>query len=381
MEKRKILLAGILLLVLIEVASSQPFINIGLQDACRQLIRVWLRSWFVFHTIQGHFMQKYAYSFPMNLQVILENPDPSNPAVLNLTRFFINILLPLYVIAIIANGFYLLMMSTSIEGRGKAKSLFVRLVASMVVLSLSTHLMILLFSVSRELTESIFSMISTTEIRLILESAAENVFWMFARLTPVDDEMGIIFHMLLFVLAILPYISVLLRYILLTMLVIAFPLSIFLYSIPVLQGIGRKMLEQTLVWTFLQVMFALVIVVFTGIGIHIQDEFILSPKEMEISVSDLRGELHGFADVIMAGVGLEIALTLVILGPVGWLAGLGITAGTGIIGGGLTTELMIWGLPWSKSVSIINFVLGVIIYLMMATLPLIMTRWFSDFLP
>jgi len=379
-KKKKILLAGIILLLLTGMASSSSiFINIGLQDACTQLIRMWLRCWMVFHTIQGDFMENYAYSFPLNLHIILENPDPGNPAVLNLTRFFVNVLLPLYVIAIIADGFYLLMVSTSIEGREKAKSLFVRLVMSMVVLSLSTHLITLLLSLSRELTESIFSMTSPIEIRGVLQSASQYVFWVFARLTPIDNELGIIFHMLLFVLAILPYISILLRYILLTLLVILFPVSIFLYSVPVLQGIGRKMLEQTLVWTFLQVMFALVIVVFAGIGIHVQDEFIV---DKSISISGLRWELHAFGDSIMALMGLEYVLTLKLFygGPFGWLAAAGIVAGVGAAGA-LITEGMMAGLPLGLSVSITSFVLGVIIYLMITVLPLIMVRWFSDFLP
>ncbi len=198
-------------------------------------------------------------SFVRNFdRVILYNPPVEG--ILPSLNILLKILFPVYSLLIVSIGFYLLLCSSSPEGRVRAKSLLGKLIITLVVISLSPKLIWLILSISRDLTDSIFTLTSLELIGNILDGGIWGMLILATWSMIPDVELGIIPYILVYVFAWLPYMIISLRSIILTALMILFPLGILLYSIPGLKSIGKTILEQFLVWTFIQAFMALALV-------------------------------------------------------------------------------------------------------------------------
>ena len=345
---------------------SDTFIEEGIAYFSRVIL--------VYKIVYGGFLPKYAESFPNNFYVaILSNPSPYKQGIFNFMGLLIRILQPAYSLFIMIIGFYLLFMPISPSARSKAKTALIRLLISMVIISLSIPITNFMLNISKEITESVFSLISLVEIKKVLFGAVHNVFWMYALANVGHTDIGLPYLMLLFAMAFIPYMVIALRYILVTLLVAIFPLSVFLYSIPWFRGIGKRMLEQMIVWTFLQIFIALIIVVFTGIGITIEEYFVNNAR---ISFTNLRA----MYDIVGAG---AVAAPFISIGS--WFGTLGIII-SGLIGGALGYGVVELGLhsfykAMPATLSIVDFVLGIIIYAMLIIFPLVWSHMLHDFLP
>ncbi len=198
-------------------------------------------------------------SFVKNFnRVILYNPPTEG--ILPFLNILLKILFPVYSLLIVSIGFYLLLYSSSPEGRANAKSLLSKLIITLVLISLSSRLIWLIFSISGYLTDSIFSLTSLELIREILNGGIWGMLILSTWLMIPDIELGAVSLMLVYVFAWLPYMVISLRNIVLTALMILFPLGILLYFIPELKSIGKTILEQFLIWTFIQAFMALALV-------------------------------------------------------------------------------------------------------------------------
>jgi len=71
---------------------------------------------------------------------LLNDPRPESPDISSVSRYFISFLEPLYVMAILLTGIYLLFFSGTPQGRVRAKSMLISLIMGMVVISVSTYL-------------------------------------------------------------------------------------------------------------------------------------------------------------------------------------------------------------------------------------------------
>jgi len=198
-----------------------------------------------------------AFHNDLPLQIAL-NPAIENPSIYTPLTFFIKILEPVYIILLILCGFYIILMSSSPKGRANAKSLLPRLFISMILVTLSPYVLKFLFNASQTLSEDILAF-NPANINVFRETIIllTNEF---ATKTAISFEGGHLFFLIEFFLILGIFLMLALRYIILTIFAIMFPLAIFLYFFDNTKAIGRKMIEQTFLWSFSQAILALVFV-------------------------------------------------------------------------------------------------------------------------
>jgi hypothetical protein len=214
----------------------------------------------------GTWMLVYGNSFSNHFQeAILANPSLNassasyNPGIVNLMSVSIRLLLPGYLLAILLTAFYMVFMSASPEGRFKAKSLLTRLFISMVFFSMSPLIVQAMLDTSFYMSHAILDQSDTANAQGVLQGGIWGAYWITSKIGLTDLELAIGFWTSLYVMAWMPYIIISLRYIMVVMYSILFPIGIVLYSFVFFRGLGRKILEQTMLWIFMQVFFALII--------------------------------------------------------------------------------------------------------------------------
>lgn len=186
-----------------------------------------------------------------------------NPAVEGntLLQAFIKITLPFYVLSIAGIGFYLLFYSGSPGRRAKAKSMLERLTIGLVLISISPQLLKLGLGLSQNVT---YQILNTIEVEVFVDIVKEYVHSFsqsYVIVGQLSSTFGMIFPLLwlmYFVWGALAMIAI--RYILLTLWIGLFPLTVFFYSFEITRTLGKNMMEQTILWTALQAFNASVIV-------------------------------------------------------------------------------------------------------------------------
>lgn len=198
-------------------------------------------------------------------KLILLNPDPKSEEIQNVIKPIMEFLLPLYLLSIVAVGFYLLFISGSPSGRAKAKKAIVHLIIGMIAVSFSTQIISLFISFSTKITETIlYTSVGwktmAENIKATFGGYTGGLYTIHSILTLVEIELGY-FTMLPYLLFIWGAQAIFfLRYAAVTLWVILFPLSVALYSFQTTRDIGRNMLEQTIMWTTLQEFFATIVI-------------------------------------------------------------------------------------------------------------------------
>ena len=79
---------------------------------------------------------------------------------------------------------------------------------------------------------------------------------------------GYMFLLLIFFLIMSVFLVLALRYVILLFFVLLFPIGIFLYTFSQTRSVGRTILEQTIIWTLMQVAITLIIVT-ANVGISV----------------------------------------------------------------------------------------------------------------
>ena len=197
--------------------------------------------------------------------LILINPPLNYGPIYYTVRYLVMILEPVYVTAVIATGIYLLFVSGSPSGRTRAKSLLPRLVLSMVAVTLSLNILQIIFSFSYEVSKSIIvnSGVNTAEI---FTQTLDDLVRLFTSSTLATFDGGYLFIMLILLLVGGMFTVLTLRYVILLFFTLAFPLGIFLYTFGISRGVGRVILEQTILWTLIQIVVTIIIVI-VNIGV------------------------------------------------------------------------------------------------------------------
>ncbi len=247
----------------------------GEASAQRETVNLEFRGTFIqiiYYLIYGTFTGKKTDSGLLGLYqnlegLVLMNPPLAYKMIYQTMRYFIIILEPLYVTVLLCACVYLIFLSGSPQGRIRAKNLLPALIASMVAISLSYQILALMFNASYELCKGIIDAGNVNMNGLFIETINDLAkFFSAATITSFDG--GIIFLILIFAL-ILGLITMLaLRYVILLFFAMLFPVGIFLYTIKGTRSLGRVMIEQTVLWTFVQVAITLIIATTTiGVGL------------------------------------------------------------------------------------------------------------------
>jgi hypothetical protein len=302
---------------------------------------------------QAIWIRNEGLSFADNCdRAILYNP-PVETA-LPFMNMILRILLPVFSLLIVSIGLYLLVLSSSPKGRVRAKSMLGRLMITMVLVSVSPLITRIVFSISSGLTEGIFSLVSMTLIKDILRGGMHGVMVLTTWLMTPEAVLGLIPFILTFVFSWMPYLVISLRNIVLTALMIALPLGILLYSIPSLKSIGKTILEQFLVWTFLQSFMALGLV-------SVAKAFSTINLNPNPTINCLHTEMIGTAALVSTGG--TAAIIIAVLSILGEVIGI-----SGAVIPFISTDLKTLGF-------------GIVAYAIVFVSPLLMVAMFKKFLP
>lgn len=204
-------------------------------------------------------------------ELILMNPKLSNFN--TIMKSIMIMVFCFYTPALVFLGFYLLFVSTSPRERAKAKDMFSKLFISFIFVSLAPKLLHLLLLISEELARSILFRVDPKTFGKVLHTVvkcdlsiecdprcAGTLEFLHCVATFTEVEIGfytfLFFMILIWGAFIFP---IVLRYFIVSIFIALFPLSIFLYFFEFTKPLGRVMLEQTLIWIFMQVINALLI--------------------------------------------------------------------------------------------------------------------------
>jgi hypothetical protein len=175
------------------------------------------------------------------INLLLLNPNPMSPGVLSITKYFIALLGPVFVLATLASGIYMIFFSGSPSIRSRIKAILPGVIAAMLLVMLSPHILNVFFFLSEQLFMSIISQGPRNAMVILLPDKEE--------INPINYF--ILVSLLMVVIA---------RYLLISLFVMIFPLTLFLYLFLPTRKMGKRLMEQTLIWIFLQVIEAIALV-------------------------------------------------------------------------------------------------------------------------
>jgi hypothetical protein len=210
------------------------------------------------------------------LFLLVLNPDPLDPITLGITKYVMAVLEPLFVLALLSAGLYLIFFSGNPDVRSKIKTWIPGVIGAMVLVMLSPHIINILFYVSRALCSSVLSQWGSDPFKVILpaDKSINPVYYFlgkFQGLTWYSSEAASPFLFIALLILGGLFTAIVARYILLSLFLMVFPLTIFLYLFLPTREVGKRLMEQTIVWTFMQVIeatavicIATVITVFAG---------------------------------------------------------------------------------------------------------------------
>jgi len=305
LNKAKILAITLIVLVLSGTASSWDpvgWIKEHVVDwIIEQIKKIPERfvSWFV--DVMVNFIQGMLAFLK---DMIMKNPDPDD--IKPLVEDFMEILVPVYVVIIVVLGIYIIFVSISPSGRAKAKSIFWKILLSMVLVSLSLQIFEILLTISEALAQRMMAGTVTTNIPQFTG----------LRLTSPWSILALV--MLLFFIVIpLALISIGLRYILVLVFCAIFPFTLFLYFFEFTKSTGAKILRYTMAAIFAQVVQALMLTV-TILSIN------------SVSMQNVSHDVTTAHMWLIAGGCLMIALApLLMMGLMQWIGGA--IAGIGMV--------------------------------------------------
>ncbi|MEA3254325.1 MAG: hypothetical protein U9Q22_00640 [Candidatus Altiarchaeota archaeon] len=194
---------------------------------------------------------------------VMDETGNAKPIVANKVNFFIQLLLPFYFLAFLLLALYLLLVSSSPEGRAKAKGSLLRLILSAAVIIFTIPIIQALMDLSLYLTKFIITTNKgNIEIALMTLRAGIDGVW-FHIWTTMPFNFWLILPLLLYiiVIAITPFLVIGLRYFMILIFTLLFPAGVFLYSIHFTRGIGRSIIRQSALWVFIQPLIAIIVAV------------------------------------------------------------------------------------------------------------------------
>jgi hypothetical protein len=236
---------------------------------------------------------------------ILMNPDIS--AFKPFINDIISILFPMYVVAIVVTGIFIIFLSTDPEHRARAKSMLIRLILGMAMVTTSMQIYEFLMNLAQAIAAKILAgwVIAGggggLAVMTILIAAAA-IFWYIS-------------VFILPALALIALISLVSRYLLVCLMAILFPLTLFFYFFEFTKGIGTNMMRYTMMAIFAQPVQALMMVI------------------MIISLQSVESDGGGLIALVIGIVGLVmiIAAPLIMFGLMNWIGGA--VAGAGMMVG------------------------------------------------
>jgi len=200
------------------------------------------------------------------IPLLLIEPPVDNPVVGNILDNIILIIQPFYTTAIILTALYLVLASGSPTSRKNAKSSLVRLMIGIGLIMLTVPIIQLLLEISHNLASLILSLFNPDPwVFSEMSKFFMNHFVIISFFRPL---MGLPFLTLVVLMQLSVLILFSLRYFIIMIMTVFFPVAVLLYSFESTNPIGRKILNQILLWAFLPAMEALALGV-TSIAVFV----------------------------------------------------------------------------------------------------------------
>ena len=199
----------------------------------------------------------------MNPEIMLETDGGEfvgNTPVENFVNFFIRMTEPFYIIAILSIAFYLLFVSGSPLGRARAKSSLIKLIISMGVIMLTVPIIQLLIDVSEYVTGSVLALGETGPAIDAMRESINTMSWNFY-VTCIFSYWNAV-YMMVFAGVMFggPLLLIAVRYYVIIMLTIMFPITVFMFAFYFSRRVGAQVFKETLAWIFIQPLMAIILV-------------------------------------------------------------------------------------------------------------------------
>ncbi len=293
-NKTKILAVTLLLFLLSEVACSVEWIVNKLIEVPQKVIE---------YVVKEILITSIEMFIGFLKEMILWNPNPDD--IRPMVDDFINLLIPVYVMIITILGIYIIFLSISPSGRAKAKSMFLKVLLSMILVSISLEIFKILLGISEALASRMLAGVVTTQIPQLIGLQQMNIISLFFLLWALEQTL----IWALFVIA--------LRYVLVLLLCAMFPFTLFLYFFEFTKDIGARLLRYTVIAIYTQVIQALMLSI-----------TVISINSVGMSGSTFSENiLYGL--LITAGALLIVLAPLIMLGIMKWIGGA--LAGIGMV--------------------------------------------------
>lgn len=191
--------------------------------------------------------------------------DP--PVISSITETIFKVLIPLYVFMLLLVGIYLIFMSYSPQGRAQAKQMLMKLLFSMVIVSVSPAIFQMLIEIQESMVKDILDIakdtaksvyVPDTELRKAAEIRSDATFAKMSAMCAAAFINPItILPNLLIVFAAMAMMAI--RYLMVVLFAIMFPMALFLYFIDFTKNIGAEILTKTMTWLFMPIVMAAII--------------------------------------------------------------------------------------------------------------------------
>jgi hypothetical protein len=190
-------------------------------------------------------------------ELIMANPPMED--IKGAQGFFISLMSPFFTLGIVLTSAYLLLFSESPRGRAKAKGVLARLIYALILVSLSPLIIGLLLSVSSGISGIIIDRSDVDFAGAMIHEGRAHMFDLFYNLTLIQRTGGVELLLLWETFLMILNFVIAMRYLLVILWSVLFPVSLLLFSFTPTKRIGKKFLHQTFLWTFVQVGWAIAI--------------------------------------------------------------------------------------------------------------------------
>ena len=190
-------------------------------------------------------------------EYIIANPPMED--IKGVQGFFISLMSPFFTLGIVLTSAYLLLFSESPRGRAKAKGVLARLIYALILVSLSPLVIELLLALSASITGAILDHTDVDFAGTMIYKGSLHMFWIFRNLTLLQRTGGVELLLLFETFLMIMNFVIAMRYLLVILWSIMFPVSLLLFSFTPTKRIGKKFMHQTFLWTFVQVGWAIAV--------------------------------------------------------------------------------------------------------------------------
>ncbi len=299
--------------------STKSGMSAGLGGVIGEIIRDFIYTFFIgaafFDPIRDALQPDAFFNIlkQSNPELILADGN-ENPIIGNKVNFFINLLTPFYLLAFLLLALYLMFVSGSPEGRARAKGSLLRLLLSVAFIVFTIPIVQAFLDISLYLTNFIINTNSgNMELALeVLRTCVDHIWNVVKHKMPFLAFWPMLFiFMFGIIISSVPFIVIGMRYFMILIFTMLFPIGIFLYSLHFTQKIGKNIIRQTILWTFIQPLMAAILAVIGIASIPLLS--LVKDSTMETGFG-LAGFLAlGAAPLVMVGIlnWLETLLVLV----------------------------------------------------------------------